>query len=401
MMNVLVMEDIGAKGQAIKKVFEDKGHVCNTVYCVNDFRNHILEKQYDMIVIDMAVPEVNGGDVSVENGYSAIDYLRRTTDPIHRPQNIVVLSEFIDENIIRLSKYGMRAIKYNSTESQWEDELKEEIEYASLLSTKKADIVILTAVDIEHEMVKRMFKWNEFDCYEDDAIYSNAEVLNEKGEKLSVISCYPCRMGAIAAANLTTKAISMFKPDCIIMVGIAGGNGKDVKCGDIVVAETAVDFCSGSIEEDNVDAEKVQFLPDADILHATTDIIKIMRKYKNNKNLLRQIRDNTGDLAKEHDIHIHIGQMATGPAVIKNKKFVEEYLKKHHKNYYAIDMESYGVYYAINNSPNKNIAYVSIKGISDAADKNKNDDYQAYCALSVCNLVKHYIEKDYKKRILF
>ena len=173
------------------------------------------------------------------------------------------------------------------------------------------------------------------------------------------------------------------KPDCIIMVGIAGGNGKEVKCGDIVAAENTVDFCSGSIEDNNENTEKIQFLPDSDILHATPDIIKIMRKYKDNKDLLRKVRNATRDLAKEHDIHIHIGQMATGPAVIKSNRFSNEYLKKHHRKYCAIDMESYGVYYAANNS------------------QNKNDDYQAYCSLSVCYLVKHYILNDYKKKILY
>lgn len=399
-MNILVMEDLGDKSQAIKKVLEDAGHNCNTVFCVNDFRTHVSQKQYDMIVIDLAVPEENRGEVNVDNGYKAIHYLRTTTEPIHRPQSIVVLSKLIDEEFIKnLNRYGMRAIKYCPTDSTWEEELMEEVEYVSLLSIKKADIVILSAVDVEYEMVKRMFDWQEFDCLEDNASYSNAEVFNEKGEKLSLISCHPNKMGAIAAASLTTKAINMFKPDCIIMVGIAGGNGKDVKCGDIVVAENAVDFCSGSIEEDGDNT--IQFLPDADIIHASQDIIRVMRKYKNDKKLLRKIRDSTGDLAKERDINIHIGQIATGPAVIKSARFSNEYLKKHHKNYCAIDMESYGVYYASSNSQYKNINFISIKGISDAADKDKNDDYQQYCSLSVCNLVKHYILNDFSKRILY
>lgn len=395
------MEDIGKKSQDIKKVLEKLGHVCNTVFCVIDFRTHILQKQYDMIVIDMAVPEENGGIVTVENGYKAINYLKRTTDPIHRPQNIVILSEFIDNNIEKLSKFGVRAIKYSAKDSKWEEELAEEVEYASLLSTKKADIVLLTATDIEYAMVKRMFEWQEFDCLEDNAFYQNAEILNKNGEKLSIISCYPAKMGAIAATNIATKAISMFKPDCIIMLGIAGGNGKEVKCGDIVVAETTVDFCNGSIEDDAEDDEKIQFLPDADIVHATSDIIKIMRKYGENKDLLRKIRDKTRDLDKGHDIHIRVGQMATGPAVIKSSRFTDEYLKKHHKNYLAIDMESYGVYYAASNSQNRNLEYVSIKGISDTADRDKDDDYQPFCSSCVCYLVKHYILNDYKKKILY
>lgn len=399
-MNILVMEDLGDKSQAIKKVLEGAGHTCNTVFCVNEFRIHISQKQYDMIVIDMAVPEQNSGEVEVKNGYKAIDYLRTTTAPIYRPRSIVVLSKLIDEKFIQdLNKYGIRAIKYSSIDSMWKEELMEEVEYASLLSTKKADIVILSAVNIEYKMVKRMFEWQNFDCLEDDAIYYNTEVINQKGEKLKIVSCHPTRKGAIAATNLATKAIHMFKPDCMIMVGIAGGNAKEVKCGDIVVAENTVDFCCGNIEDE--DSGKIQFLPDADILHASQDIVKVMRKYQEDKKLLRNVRDETGDLDKGHDIHIHIGQMATGPAVIKSTKFTEEYLKKHHKNYLAIDMETYGVYFAARNSQHKNIECVSIKGITDAADRDKNDDYQAYCSLSVCNLVKHYIINDYNKKILY
>ena len=73
-MNILVMEDTGNKSQAIKKVLEDAGHHCNTVFCVNEFRIHISQKQYDMIIIDMAVPEKNSGTVAIENGYKAINY---------------------------------------------------------------------------------------------------------------------------------------------------------------------------------------------------------------------------------------------------------------------------------------------------------------------------------------
>lgn len=402
-MNILVMEDLGSKSQAIKRLLEDAGHTCNTIFCVSDFRKHVLQRQYDMIVIDLAVPEYDRGEVSIDNGYKAINYLRRTTESIHRPQSIVVLSAYVDEKFIQeINQYGMRAIRYCSTDSKWEKELMEEVEYVSLLSTKKADIVILTAVEIEYEMMKRMFQWEEFDCFDDNyATYNIAEIVNQKGEKLTIISCHPTKMGAIAAANLTTKAINMFKPDCIIMMGIAGGNVKEVKCGDIVVAENAVDYCNGCIGDDPEDEEKILFLPDADIIHATPDIVNIMRKYKSNKSFLRQIRDSTGDLAMERDIQMHIGQMATGPAVIKSSKFAEEYLKKHNKNYLAIDMETYGVYYATKTSSNRSIEYVSIKGISDVADKNKSDEYQPYCALSVCYLVKHYILNDYKKRVFY
>ena len=89
--------------------------------------------------------------------------------------------------------------------------------------------------------------------------------------------------------------------------------------------------------------------------------------------------------------------MATGPAVIKSKKFTDEYLRKHNRDYLAIDMETFGLYFSARYSQNANIQYVSVKSISDGADNEKNNHYQKYCSRLTANLIKYYIENDYEK----
>ena len=121
--------------------------------------------------------------------------------------------------------------------------------------------------------------------------------------------------------------------------------------------------------------------------------IRPFRNYKDDLDLLRKIRD-SANLTEEYDrdIRLHIGKIATGPAVIKSENFAEKYIKSHNRQYIAVDMETYGMYYA---AQNLSRCFLSIKGISDNADKAKNDNHQKFAALAAANLVKHFILNDY------
>ena len=77
-------------------------------------------------------------------------------------------------------------------------------------------------------------------------------------------------------------------------------------------------------------------------------------------------------------------------------KFSEKYIKAHNRQYIAIDMETYGVYYTARHLGRK---YISIKCISDNADHKKDDKYQKYAALLASKIMKYFIINDYKKLI--
>ncbi len=394
-MKILILEDKGLKQQKIKRALEQENH--NVILCcsVSDFRKEIKKCRYDLVIIDLFVPLENAKKVNENGGYQAIQYIRDTTEDIYRPQNILVISSYLsDERIARLNKLNVKGIQFDN-HGEWEEDLMLEIEQISLLGYQKVDIVIITAVDVEMEQIKKALPNTKELDINDEVIYYQADIINEKKEKISVVICQQLRKGMVAAANLTTKAIDMFNPDSVIMLGIAGGNIQEVQYGDIVIASDAIDYCSGSIVEH--ESNDIEFLPDSQTIPASSLIMRQFRKYKNNTTLLRKIRDDCGDLKESRDISLYIGKMATGPAVIKSKKFTDEYLRKHNRDYLAIDMETFGLYFSARYSQNANIQYVSVKSISDGADNEKNNHYQKYCSRLTANLIKYYIENDYEK----
>jgi len=52
-----------------------------------------------------------------------------------------------------------------------------------------------------------------------------------------------------------------------------------------------------------------------------------------------------------------------------------------------VDMETYGFYYACENALLPKPEFFSIKAVSDYADNQKNDNYQAYCAFTSANFL--------------
>lgn len=395
-MNILLLDDEGDKLRYISNYLKEIGHSCDQVNDISAMKNEVARKKFDVVIIDLVVPLGNEEHYKDrQNGYSAIEYLRTTTDTIFYPKKILVLSRYLDKEVVwQLNILGTTGIQYDGPKGNWKQELKKELEYISLISIKKADIAILTVVENEKKQMDKVFNWKKLDILNDPLQYYYCEVENSKGFPLTLVHCYIAKMGVVAASQATARVIELFEPDCILMCGIAGGRKGKTNFGDIVVAETAVDFAGGSIEQDS--RGKVEFIPDSDIVGMDPNWLKPFKNYKENTNLLRSIRDRADLYGGDYrsDICLHIGKIATGPAVIKSETFSEKYIKSHHRQYIAIDMETYGVYYTARNLMCK---YISIKSISDNADQKKDDNHQKYAALIASNLVKHYIINDYLK----
>lgn len=96
----------------------------------------------------------------------------------------------------------------------------------------------------------------------------------------------------------------------------------------------------------------------------------------------------------DNDIEIIIGNMATGPAVIKSKEYVKNFIEKYFRQYDGIDMETYPIYYFCKKIGS--VDFLSIKSVCDHADIHKNDLCQKYCANIVAWLLEYYIKNDFK-----
>lgn len=403
-MDILVFEDLNRKSGEITDLIEKEFPMynCELAIALKDAKDKISKKRYDFIIADLATPltRTEGDKISKESGIEFLQYIFQSEgEQFFRPDEIAVLTKYADEiDIIKeIKEFPVSIICYEMRDEKWKTHLINRIYDIGRKYRNKVDMAIITAVQEEfNAFLFRRSNWKLLPIEHDANLYYLSEYVNqENGKKriVKVLLTIQPEMGMVPAADLTHRVIQLFQPDCIIMSGICGGNKKDVSIGDIVVVEKAWDYGSGSMENvtDEEGNEVIKFEPAPEQIPADQLIIKEFRKYSTDKELKFHLRSSC-DIDFNKDIEIKIGGMATGAAVIKNEKFVEEFIKPSHRKYYGIDMETYGMYYAANRFIDRKIKFISIKCVSDGADSDKSNQYQKFCARMAAGLTNHFIE---------
>ena len=165
-------------------------------------------------------------------------------------------------------------------------------------------------------------------------------------------------VGKVAGAICTQIIIDRFNPSLIINTGVAGGLGKDIKVGDIVIAEKLVqhDF-------------------DATVLGYAKGYIcnginpKEPTYFYSDKNLTEKIKS---IISKEtFDLNFHFGTVASGDMFVSNVEKKEEIKKLF--GAYAVEMEGAAI---AQTAVLNNIPFIVLRAVSDNADSSDIDKYQ-------------------------
>ncbi len=122
---------------------------------------------------------------------------------------------------------------------------------------ERADIAIVAALDKELDALLRLGgPWARHQDTSSIRTYYTATTRSG----LSVVAARASGMGQINAALLTRDVMALFRPRKIFLVGIAGGVGKEVSLGDIVISEQVVDYELGKITPD--ESTRASFCPE-------------------------------------------------------------------------------------------------------------------------------------------
>lgn len=159
-------------------------------------------------------------------------------------------------------------------------------------------------------------------------------------------------------ALIIEKAIQHFNPGIIILTGIAGGV-KDVKIGDVVIANKLYSYESGK--------ETAQgFVARPDAYNCSLDLIELAQEIS-----LENTWQNRSIHAK--DSLVHFGPIASGNKVIAStNSIIFERLKTYYNDTIALEMEAAGFGKAILHHPQ--IKFINIRGISDLLDNKTITD---------------------------
>lgn len=416
MLRILFIDDEPAKQRRYRELVAEipalNEQFIDTATCYQAAIEKLSEYQYDLAVLDLYLPLRDGDDPLPENAVKLLNELQ-DGDDLKMPYSIVGITrraDAPDEYRQLFDQLLLAYIFYEQNSDDWKKKLKNKIEF--LLKAQRSlqyqevydyDVAIVNALLSENEHVRRQFGndgWTEERIPADrSTVYYTKSYQLTDGRIIRIVTCYALHMASTASSMLTTKVIFNFRPRYLFMSGIAAGvDRQEVNYGDILIAECVWDGASGKIktDKDGVDI----FMPDYRQLALDADMLTLAKKLSGESDLLSSI-ENSYQYKQgmpQTRLRLHVGPMASVPAVLSSKTNVDE-IQKHCRKLMGIEMEGYGLFYAAHHSIHPRPQYtILVKSVSDYADPEKSDDYQDYCMFTSASMVRHIVEHELNYR---
>ncbi|MBT5305230.1 MAG: hypothetical protein HON76_00975 [Candidatus Scalindua sp.] len=395
MIRILILDDDRNKADRISEVIKTIPEISDEdFFVVEDLiqaRDTCSQSLFDLLILDLRLPNRIGDEPRDMAGCEFIKELNTSTT-LHRPYHIIGLTAF--EDVLEKADPHFeddlwRIIKYDTKTNDWHRQLTSKLQY--LVTSKKEllnadstrhvyDIGIVTALHVpEHKSILDLpAEWEVIKLPNDSTIYHKGRFLN--GEKqLSVVSACAQQMGMPAAAVLTSKLIEQFRPRYIAMSGIAAAvKDGDAKLGDILIADQSWDYGSG--KHKIVEGKQI-FEPDPRSIPLSVDLKERLLHLQAQKTFLTEIQNDWRGEKQERQLEVHIGPIASGAGVVQDEN-ITAHIKEHSRKLIGLDMETYGVFFAAENSFLPRPIAMSIKSACDFADNGKADNHQTYAAFT-------------------
>lgn len=399
-LNVLLLEDDPAKKARLISFLgqsKDLFSSIDTALCVKDARARLIEKKYDLFVVDVIVPHELGELASEENSIALLEAIDDGRDKIIRPTHMLPVSasnelSLTAQDFFRGRPWGI--LPY--TEST--PDCLAAIERVSrfILAEKNhdsarrtVDVFLITALlEPEYAALERLgINWGSFEPLDASQLIRYAEF--QVGERtLKIAAAFSPRMGPVAASMLTTKAMLYLSPKLVLMTGICAGVPSKAGIGDVIAAETSWDWQSGKfVDKDGSEAFEIAPHQIGITAAAKNQLLLMKRDEKFWASL------SAPALAAKQKMppKLVIGPVASGSSVLADARVVDRLKKSQHKNLAGLDMETYAVY-AATEACNADSIVISLKSVCDKGDIKKNDEFQRYASEISSATALHFLQ---------
>ncbi len=238
---------------------------------------------------------------------------------------------------------------------------------------------LIYVTDTEHASVMRMFDWQEVTLTGDDQTYYMIE-LSDGDKTKKIVAARQDEMGMCASAALSMKLMEQFRPQYLIMPGIAAGTSSlsdQQMYGDVLISDLVWNYSNGKyVAPQNADIifGNIGFIPRPTWIRTDPKILEVLKK---------AIRD------PRNECYVHIGPLASGSAVVANSDLVDMQIRSQFDETIGLEMEAYGVVYAAKHAIEPKPYAIIAKSICDFADSRKDDNYQKFAAYTSCEFVKN------------
>jgi nucleoside phosphorylase len=394
-ISILIVDDSYEKIQLLSSIIKAENIDAECVLSSHDAKNKLVEKSYDILLLDIQIPNEIGDPINTSGGIELLDWIEIYPQCL-KPSRIFGLTSHEstkqDYEQLFISK-GFHLLKTEVDDNNWLKTIESTCTYLESNTDEEKeltfDIGIITAMS--HNELQAILNlpvdWNEFSLNDDPSTYYKGNITTAVGIKTIVVSHSP-RMGLSAAAALTTKMCIKFVPKYMIMAGIAAGIKKKVNLGDILVADPCWDWGNGKLTEE--DGEPL-FQPAPHQENLNINIRTKIQRIRDNDLYVNEIRKGWQGKTPQ-ELAVKLGPIASGAVVLEDPKIAQNIISQHRETI-GIEMEAYGVMAATSISSSKSEAII-IKSVCDYADPEKNDDWQDYACYTSAQFVYHFIVND-------
>jgi nucleoside phosphorylase len=222
-------------------------------------------------------------------------------------------------------------------------------------------------------------------------VYRETTTISADGKELKIVATTSTSMGLTAAAIATTQLVHHFRPRIVAMIGIAAGTRSSNKqFGDVLVADPSIDYNSGKVVMENGIRE---FLPDPYPIGLNPRLRSLLQKYRGSNSIFEAIHNRWQHNKPPLQNRLHVGPIGAADQVIDDPTRIIE-IQRNWRKLIGVEMETYGVYRAVQESPEPRPRFVSFKAVCDFAAE-KADDWQEYAAFVAAEFTIEFFKREW------
>lgn len=401
MIKVLIVDDSQEKrvriGEVIRAVPGASSILIAEAGCIVEGKKQMFTTRFDLAVVDVRLPIRDSDVPKPQGGVELVNHVC-SNSRYSRPRHIIAITAYEDARQETLNSFADQStvvVAFDRATTDWEVPITNQIELLLTEREQRAsvydkDIAIVTALrDPELEAVLRLpYGWNSKYLLNDANEYHEGRVTFAQ-KTFSVVAIAAPQMGMAAAAVLTSRVISEFRPRFLFMAGIAAGVRGEVSYGEVLIADRSFDHNSGKLKEVNGTGK---FLPDPFPIGLDPLMKNIAATVSDNSSALANLRSNWPGEKPENVLKVTLGPVATGASVLAVNGSLDE-TKVHWRKLIGLDLETYGVFYAAEHFGIPKPLVLSAKAVTDFADTEKDDSWRSYAAYTSAGVINLIIEQ--------
>lgn len=215
--------------------------------------------------------------------------------------------------------------------------------------------------------------------------YRSGRLRNDNGEILTLHMSWLPRYGLQEMTLHLSHVLEECHPRIAIMTGICAGDPQRVRLGDLVVAERTFTYDNGKFESD--EQGHAFHLCDTLTYQLDANIHQFLGLFDKWEPLVADLEAPVPTPGQRKTV-CHIHAMASGNAVRADNPFQD--VRAPVRGTVAIDMESAAFGLVMSRHPLTR--WLVVKGVSDYADKTKNDVYHDYAARASASYALRFIQ---------